>query len=190
MTSASALPLLREVRCDMEFWWRYRIAHKDRKTRGWRKGDNHVECTWQTKGATRGTLREYSHSEDSVCSSLLCLLPPSLCMDSFDNSFENFQYDSASSYGGIGVVDDTSSIYTTNTTSHSHLPVDLEGLSITDDRSVVTSPNGHGHNGHSHTTSRSGLDEDFDGVLDDLKDEGQVDLPPHACRLVGRMHFF
>ncbi len=102
------------------------------------------------------------------------------------DSFENFQYDSASSYGGIGVVDDTSSIYTTTTTSQSHLPVDLESLSITDDRSVITSPNGHGHNGHSHTSSRSGIDEDFDAVLDDLKDEGQVDLPPHACRLVSR----
>ena len=100
------------------------------------------------------------------------------------DSFENFQYDSASSYGGIGVVDDTSSIYTANTTSQSHLPVDLESLSIADDRSVVTSPNGHNHNGHSHTSSRSGIDEDFDAVLDDLKDEGQVDLPPHACRLV------
>lgn len=83
-------------------------------------------------------------------------------------------------------MDDTSSIYTANTTSQSHIPVDLESLSIADDRSVVTSPNGHNHNGHSHTSSRSGIDEDFDAVLDDLKDEGQVDLPPHACRLVIR----
>jgi hypothetical protein len=29
---------------------------------------------------------------------------------------------------------------------------------------------------------RIGMDEDFDAVLDDLKDESAVDLPPHACR--------
>lgn len=99
------------------------------------------------------------------------------------DTFENFQYDSASSYGGISVVDDTSSIYTANTSSQS-VPVELDALSITDDRSVVTSPNGHHRDGHGHTTPRNGIDEDFDAVLDDLKDEGQVDLPPHACRLV------
>lgn len=97
------------------------------------------------------------------------------------DSFENFQYETNSSYGGMGIVDDTSSIYTANTTSQSHLPVDLESLSITDDRSITASPTGSAHN-HSHTPSRNGIDEDFDAVLDDLKDEGQVDLPPHACR--------
>ena len=97
------------------------------------------------------------------------------------DTFENFQYDSASSYGGISVVDDTSSIYTAN--SSSQVP-ELDGLEITDDRSVAPSPNGHHHDGHSHTTPKNGIDEDFDAVLDDLKDEGHVDLPPHACRLV------
>ena len=97
------------------------------------------------------------------------------------DSFENFQYESASTYGGMGIVDDNSSVYTANTTSQSNLPVDLETLSITDDRSVTGSPNGAGHT-HSHSSSRNGIDEDFDAVLDDLKDEGQVDLPPHACR--------
>lgn len=101
------------------------------------------------------------------------------------DTFENFQYDSASSYGGISVVDDTSSIYTANTSSQS-VPVELDSLSITDDRSVVASPNGHPHGGHGHATPRNGIDEDFDAVLDDLKDEGQVDLPPHACRWVSR----
>lgn len=96
------------------------------------------------------------------------------------DTFENFQYDSASSYGGISVVDDTSSIYSANTSQS--VPVELDSLSITDDRSVVTSPNGHHHDTHSHAVPRNGLDEDFDAVLDDLKDEGQVDLPPHACR--------
>ena len=103
------------------------------------------------------------------------------------DSFENYQYDSASSYGGMGIVDDTSSVYTANTTSQGGLPVDLESLSITDDRSVTASPNGNGHV-HAHTSSRNGLDEDFDAVLDDLKDEGQVDLPPHACRSVAVLY--
>ncbi|KAH9952168.1 hypothetical protein B0H21DRAFT_16949 [Amylocystis lapponica] len=103
------------------------------------------------------------------------------------DSFENFQYDSASSYGGIGVVDDNSSVYTTNTNNQNHVPVDLESLSITDDRSYISSPHAHEHGGHSHNSTRSGIDEDFDAVLDDLKDEGQVELPPHACRLVSSM---
>ena len=98
------------------------------------------------------------------------------------DTFENFQSDSASSYGGISVVDDTSSVYTATTTSQSRAPVDLTYLAITDDRSLTSSPNGHSHGGHSKQSSRSGIDEDFDAVLDDLKDEGQVDLPPHACR--------
>ncbi|KAF9065727.1 hypothetical protein BDP27DRAFT_1157498, partial [Rhodocollybia butyracea] len=71
-----------------------------------------------------------------------------------------FQYDSASSYGGIGIVDDTSSIYTANTQ-------DNASSRIID-----------GNNNH----TRNGIDEDFDAVLDDLKDEGAVDLSPHACR--------
>ncbi len=80
----------------------------------------------------------------------------------------------------MSVVDDTSSVYTVNTTSQSNIPVmDFDALSITDDRSVIGTSDGHNHG---RSSSRTGLDEDFDGVLDDLKDEGQVDLPPHACR--------
>lgn len=101
------------------------------------------------------------------------------------DSFENFQYDSASSYGGgIGIVDDTSSIYTANTTSQSSVPVDLESLSITDDRSVIAEPHGTNENGYTHAPSSAGNDDDFDAILNDLKDEGQVDLPPHACRYI------
>lgn len=117
------------------------------------------------------------------------------------DSFDNFQYESASSYGGMGIVDDTSSIYTSNTQqSVSNLDahdndttLDLEGLSITDDRSSVAgngNGNGNGHvHAHAHSTGvatlgRIGAEEDFDAVLDDLKDGGQVDLPPHACRFV------
>lgn len=97
----------------------------------------------------------------------------SFAMDSFDN----FQYDSASSYGGIGVVDDTSSVYTANT--QDNVSVDLSNLSISEYDSAASS-NGQGLS-DSHP-SRANLDEDFDAVLDDLKDEAAVDLPPHACR--------
>ncbi|TFY60948.1 hypothetical protein EVG20_g7233 [Dentipellis fragilis] len=100
------------------------------------------------------------------------------------DSFDNFQYDTASSYGGMGLVDDTSSIYTANT-SQSHTPVDLESLSIVDDRSHVSSSNGNGHVHSTLSETSSRIDEDFDAVLDDLKDEGQVDLPPHACSYCG-----
>lgn len=98
------------------------------------------------------------------------------------DTFENFQYDSASSYGGMSVVDDTSSVYTVNTTTSQSRVPDLENLSITDDRSVTSSPHGHSHGANGKAPSRGSIDEDFDAVLDDLKDEGQVDLPPHACR--------
>lgn len=96
------------------------------------------------------------------------------------DSFDNLQYESASSYGGgIGIVDDTSSIYTANTNNQSQVSVDLESLSLADDRSYASSSNGHANHAHS---GGARTEEDFDAVLDDLKDEGQVDLPPHACR--------
>jgi regulator of nonsense transcripts 1 len=96
------------------------------------------------------------------------------------DSFDNFQYDSASSYGGgMGIVDDTSSVYTANTNNHTS--IDLESLAISDSLSHSASAN---TNGHQHNYLRSGIDEDFDAVLDDLKDDGVVDLPPHACRCV------
>lgn len=89
------------------------------------------------------------------------------------DSFDNFQYDSASSYGGgMGIVDDTSSVYTANTQDNAS-SVDLSSLSISE-------YNGPTSNGHSHHIVAG---EDFDGVLEDLKDGGgAVDLPPHACR--------
>ncbi|KAH7889473.1 RNA helicase-domain-containing protein [Phlebopus sp. FC_14] len=97
------------------------------------------------------------------------------------DSFDNFQYDSASSYGGaISVIDDNSSVYTANTNART--PVDLSSLSIADDRSQTSSNNDLDHHHHG---SRSGIDDDFDAVLDDLKDEGAVDLPPHACSYCG-----
>ncbi|KAH7874834.1 ATP dependent helicase [Lentinula edodes] len=97
------------------------------------------------------------------------------------DSFDNFQYDSTSSYGGMGIVDDTSSIYTANTQDNAS-SVDLSSLSLSESRHGDHT-NGNGHT-HSHSI-KSGLDEDFDAVLDDLKDEGAVDLPPHACSYCG-----
>lgn len=94
------------------------------------------------------------------------------------DSFDNFQYDSASSYGGV--VDDTSSVYTANTQDNAS-SVDLSNLSISE-YNGTTSQNGQALDG-SHP-NRTTLDEDFDAVLDDLKDEAAVDLPPHACRCV------
>jgi len=95
------------------------------------------------------------------------------CFNNMD-SFDNFQYDSASSYGGLGVADDTSSVYNTQD------GVDLSSLSLSEYNG--SSSVDHEPNHHQHPQARNGLDEDFDAVLDDLKDEGVLDLPPHACR--------
>lgn len=96
------------------------------------------------------------------------------------DSFDNFQYDSASSYGGI--VDDTSSVYTANTQDNAS-PLDLSGLSISEYNSKG---NGHAHHEHyQNHPIQNGLEEDIYAVLDDLKDEGVVDLPPHACSYCG-----
>ncbi|KDQ61184.1 hypothetical protein JAAARDRAFT_574648 [Jaapia argillacea MUCL 33604] len=101
-----------------------------------------------------------------------------------DNTFENFQYDSASSYGGIGIVDDTSSIYSANTQGLENSATldltSLSSLSLSDDHSSIV-------NGldHYHPPSASGLEDDLDAVLDDLKEENQADLPPHACSYCG-----
>ncbi|KAF7363977.1 Regulator of nonsense transcripts 1 [Mycena sanguinolenta] len=97
------------------------------------------------------------------------------------DSFDNFQYDSASSYGGgMGIVDDNSSVYTANTADNAS-SVDLSSLSISEYNQSHPATNGHAH---AHSV-RSGIDEDFDAVLDDLKDDGAVDLPAHACSYCG-----
>lgn len=91
------------------------------------------------------------------------------------DSFDNFQYDSASSYGGgISVVDDNSSVYTANTQDNVS-SIDLSSLALSEYNGDT---NRHG----SANRSDGALDEDFDAVLDDLKDESAIDLPPHACR--------
>jgi regulator of nonsense transcripts 1 len=105
------------------------------------------------------------------------------------DTFDNFQFDSVSSYGGIGVVDDTSSVYTTDadaSSQSSRVPIEsLENLSLDDNASdQVLYPGvieekvplvGRGPIEHA-------FDEDLDNVLDELPDDSQVELPPHACR--------
>ena len=106
------------------------------------------------------------------------------------DTFDNFQFDSASSYGGIGIVDDTSSVYTTDadaSSQSSRVPIEsLEGLSLIDDSTndrveyadvIDEQPPLAGRGPMEHA-----FDEDFDGVLDELPDDSQVELPPHACR--------
>lgn len=106
------------------------------------------------------------------------LTPQYHIMDSFDN----FQYDSASSYGGgMGIVDDNSSVYTSTTNNHTSL--DLESLSISDSLSQAASADDIAQQQHYlQQHGRVGMDDDFDAVLDDLKDDSAVDLPAHACR--------
>jgi hypothetical protein len=102
------------------------------------------------------------------------------------DSFDNFQYDSASSYGGLGVVDDTSSVYTATTQDNAASEVDLSSLALSEYNGETSAGNGHAHHHHHEPQNQEGstLDEDFYAVLDDLKDEAAVDLPPHACRCV------
>lgn len=103
-------------------------------------------------------------------------------MDQYE--FENYQYDSASSYGGLPIVDDTSSVVSGFTTSTHNRPGDdlesLSSLSISGPRI----PSGtHANKPESQSLLQAGaIDEELDGVLDDLKDESAVELPPHACR--------
>ncbi|KAF4615480.1 hypothetical protein D9613_002594 [Agrocybe pediades] len=106
------------------------------------------------------------------------------------DSFDNFQYDSASSYGGLGVVDDNSSVYTANTQDNDNSSsVDLSSLSLSEyngGEAASSAGSSHAHNHHhQQPPARHGADEDFDAVLDDLKDESALDLPPHACSYCG-----
>lgn len=95
-------------------------------------------------------------------------------------SFDNYR-DSVSQYGASTIADDTASMLSGYTTDTRNLPQVLESLSISGSTDAA---NGHGQ---TSTPSRNMadsklLDDDFDGVLDDLKDDSVVDLPPHACR--------
>jgi hypothetical protein len=132
---------------------------------------------WQS-GAARGVFTVHLRTRHTDSSSFPLL---SFTMDSFDN----FQYDSASSYGGMGVVDDTSSVYTANT--QGDVPVDLERLSVSDDNTHTSSSM---ENDLELQSTNGSITEDFDAVLDDLKEESQVDLPPHACWSVPYTPFY
>ncbi|CAK5277486.1 unnamed protein product [Mycena citricolor] len=100
------------------------------------------------------------------------------------DTFDNFQYDSASSYGGMGIVDDNSSVYTANTADNAS-SVDLSSLSISGSSEYISSPDATNGQTNPHNAPRAGIEEDFDAVLDDLKDDSVVDLPPHACSYCG-----
>jgi regulator of nonsense transcripts 1 len=87
---------------------------------------------------------------------------------------DEYDYDSASQYG-VG-LDDTASMisgYTARTQKTTetglHLQHEFDDLSVIDNNDLLSA------NGKT-------LDDDFDGVLDDVKDDTAADLPPHACR--------
>ena len=95
---------------------------------------------------------------------------------------DNFQsFDSASHYGGAhSIAEDTASVisgYTTTTSAHRRpLTDDLESLSLNDE---VLTPFTHTSRPH-----RARGEDDFEGVLDEFKEDSLVNLPPHACRSV------
>lgn len=103
------------------------------------------------------------------------------------DSFDNFQYESASSYGGHAssgrsIVDDNSSVYTANTRGD-----DIETEEGDREELDLTSLSLGEGGGEKGSSGKGRIDEDFDVVLDDLKDEGGgnvVDLPAHACSCV------
>jgi regulator of nonsense transcripts 1 len=86
-------------------------------------------------------------------------------------SFENFN-DANSQYGPI---DDTASMVsgytTTNTAKTQEDALDLTSLSLSDKLGTKD-----------EDAKFSVVDEDFDGVLEDIKDNDALNLPPHACR--------
>lgn len=101
------------------------------------------------------------------------------------DSFENFQYESGSTYGGLPIVDDTSSIVSGFTNSN-RLSEDLESLTL--GLRMSGDPGSWVDNARKEIADEkavaraNAVDEELDGVLDDLKDESAVELPPHACR--------
>jgi hypothetical protein len=87
-------------------------------------------------------------------------------------SFENFN-DTTSQYGP---ADDTAfmiSGYTTTSTvkTQEGSTPDLTSISLPDNARPKDAD-----------AKFAVVDEDFDGVLEDLKDNNSVDLPTHACR--------
>lgn len=95
-------------------------------------------------------------------------------------SFDNYR-DTVSQYGASGLADDSVSLVSGYTSNTQNLPQRLESLSLHDKETNNTNDNHATEQTRAQSDSRI-LDEDFDGVLDDLKDDGGIDLPPHACR--------
>jgi len=90
---------------------------------------------------------------------------------------DSFQsYDSISHYGGgHSVTDDTASVISGYTTTNQRrLTDELEALGLNDDAAS--------HVGHQSRAQRARAEDEFESVLDDLKADSMVDLPPHACR--------
>ena len=106
------------------------------------------------------------------------------------DTFDNFWFDSASSYGGISVVDDRSSVYTTDADTSgqsSRVPIEsLENLSLIDDNAsdhvLYTRVTDKQPPLPSRAPEKHTFDEDFDGGPNEFLDDGRVELPPHACR--------
>lgn len=92
-------------------------------------------------------------------------------MDDFD------AYDTASQYGQG--LDDTASMisgYTARTQKTTTTSILLEEeLEDLEDTNSIPPP-----------APKTILDDDFDGVLDDTKDDMPADLPSHACRFASR----
>ena len=122
---------------------------------------------WQKDPESSADLPKLKKSSADAYSNLVASFN---IMDTFDN----FQYENSSAYGGMSVIDDNSSVYTDNTREDNVSNIDLSSLSISDNASHS--------NGIGLVPNGATIDEDFDAVLDDLKEEGIVDLPPHACR--------
>lgn len=96
-------------------------------------------------------------------------------------SFDNYR-DTVSQYGASGLADDSVSLLSGYTSNTQNLSQALENLSLEGDKGTNGTNNNHAaEQARTQSDSRM-LDDDFDGVLDDLKDDGGIDLPPHACR--------
>ncbi|EJD53198.1 ATP dependent helicase [Auricularia subglabra TFB-10046 SS5] len=91
---------------------------------------------------------------------------------------DNFQsFDTTSQYGTASFAEDTASMisgYTTNTTRR-QLAEELESLALVDEHNKRSALQGKGPGG----------EDDLEGVLDEMKEDGHVDLPPHACSYCG-----
>lgn len=95
---------------------------------------------------------------------------------------ENFQSYQSSTYGGASAADDTASLISGYTTALTvNVVDDLDTPSFTDEPSKTFTHNSTQHD-RRHISKTVRLEDDLEGVLDDLKDDAAIDLPSHACR--------